>query len=76
MFNYGRWYCYYKSKGLDNKLLNENHFKELLMGNDVTFDTRKIFTDIKRGSGGLNSMNLTIKPEVNNRKVIKQPTES
>lgn len=46
------------------------------MGNDVTFDTRKIFTDIKRGSGGLNSMNLTIKPEVNNRKVIKQPTES
>nr|QWO71410.1 DNA polymerase [Termitomyces sp. T123] len=61
-----------KSKGLDNKLLNENHFKELLMGNNVTFDTSKIFTNIKRGSGGLKSMNLTIKPEVNNRKVIKQ----
>ena len=59
-----------KCKGLDNKLLNENHFKDLLSGNNVTFDTRKIFTNIKKGTGGIKSMNFTIKPEINNRKSI------
>jgi DNA polymerase type B, organellar and viral len=60
-----------KCKGLENKLLNENHFKELLGGNSVNIDTSKIFTNIKRGSGGIKSMKLTIKPELNNRKTIK-----
>ena len=60
-----------KCKGLDNKLLNENHFKELLSGNNVSIDTRKIFTNLKKGVGGIKSMNLTIKPEINNRKSIK-----
>jgi len=57
-----------KSKGLNNKLLNENHFKELLSGKNVYIDTSKIFTNLKTGSGGLKSMTLTIKPEVNNRR--------
>lgn len=61
-----------KCKGLDNKLLNENHFKELLVGNNVTIDTSKIFTDIKKGSGAIKPMKLTIKPEINNRKVIRK----
>nr|BAM29335.1 dpoB [Lentinula edodes] len=60
-----------KCKGLDNKLLNENHFKELLSGNNVTIDTSKIFTNLKKGTGSIKSMKLTIKPEINNRKFIK-----
>jgi hypothetical protein len=60
-----------KCKGLDNKLLNENHFKELLYGNNVNIDTKKIFTNIKKGTGSIKSMKLTIKPEINNRKYIK-----
>jgi len=61
-----------KFKGLDNKLLNKNQFKELLRGNNVTIDTSKILTDIKKGSGALNSINLTIKPEIMTNKVIKK----
>jgi hypothetical protein len=60
-----------KCKGLNNSLLNENHFKELLSGNNVYIDTNKIFTSLKKGSGGIKSMKLTIKPEINNRKTIK-----
>jgi hypothetical protein len=60
-----------KCKGLDNKLLNENHFKELLSGNNVSIDTNKIFTNLKKAVGGIKSMNITIKPEINNRKSIK-----
>lgn len=60
-----------KCKGLNNSLLNENHFKELLSGNNVNIDTNKIFTSLKKGSGGIKSMKLTIKPEINNRKNIK-----
>nr|QWO71407.1 DNA polymerase [Termitomyces sp. K2P1] len=60
-----------KCKGLNKKLLNENHFKELLSGKNVTIDTRKIFTNLKKGTGGIKSMNFTIKPEINNRKSIK-----
>jgi len=60
-----------KCKGLDNNLLNENHFKELLSGNNVNIDTSKIFTNLKKGTGGIKSMKLTIKPEINNRKTIK-----
>jgi hypothetical protein len=59
-----------KSKGLDNSLLNEDHFKELLLGHNVTIDTSKISTKLKTGSGGLKSMKLTIKPEIINRKSI------
>nr|AYE93213.1 DNA polymerase [Termitomyces sp.] len=60
-----------KCKGLDNKLLNENHFKELLSGNNVTIDTSKIFTNLNKGTGGIKSMKFTIKPEIINRKSIK-----
>jgi len=42
-----------KSKGLDNSLLNEDHFKELLSGKIVSIDTEKIFTTLKSGSGGI-----------------------
>jgi hypothetical protein len=59
-----------KCKGLKNNLLNEDHFKELLLGHNVTIDTSKIFTKLKTGSGGLKSMKLTIKPEIINRKSI------
>ena len=59
-----------KCKGLDNKLLNENHFKEFLAGNSVSFDSQKIFTNLKRGTGGIKSMMFTINPEINNRKTI------
>jgi hypothetical protein len=59
-----------KCKGLDNKLLNEDHFKALLAGKSINIDTNKIFTSLKTGSGGLKSMTLTIKPEVNNRSTI------
>jgi DNA polymerase type B, organellar and viral len=61
-----------KCKGLDNKLLNENHFKEFLSGNSVSVDTKKIFTNIKRGTGGIKSMMLTINPDINNRKSIQR----
>ena len=61
-----------KCKGLDNQLLNENHFKELLYGNNVTIDTSKIFTNLKKGTGSIKSMKLTIKPEINNRQIIKR----
>ena len=60
-----------KCKGLDNKLLNEKHFKDLLSGNNINIDTRKIFTNLKKGTGSIKSMKLTIKPEINNRKTIK-----
>ena len=60
-----------KCKGLNNSLLNENHFKELLSGKNVYIDTNKIFTKFNKGSGGIKPMKLTIKPEINNRKSIK-----
>jgi len=60
-----------KCKGLKNNLLNENHFKELLSGKTVSIETEKIFTTLKTGRGGIKSMNLTIKPEISNRKTIE-----
>jgi hypothetical protein len=58
-----------KCKGLNNKLLNEEHFKALLSGENVYIDTSKIFTNLKTGSGGIKPMTLTIKPEINNRRL-------
>lgn len=43
-----------------------------MAGKNINIDTTKIFTNLKTGSGGLKSMTLTIKPEVNNRKSIKR----
>ena len=59
-----------KCKGLNNKLLNENHFKEILAGKSISFESQKILTNLKVGSGGIKSMVLTIKPEIINRKTI------
>jgi hypothetical protein len=56
-----------KSKGLSNKLLTEEHFKTLLSGNEINIDISKIFTNIKTGSGEIKNINMTIKPELNNR---------
>jgi hypothetical protein len=56
-----------KSKGLDSKLLNEDHFKSLLSGNSVSIDISKIFVNFKEGSAGIKNMTINIKPEVNNR---------
>lgn len=61
-----------KCKGLDNKLLTEKDFKEFLAGNSVTFDSKKIFTSLTRGSGGIKEMKLKISPDINNRKTINK----
>jgi hypothetical protein len=56
-----------KCKGLKTDLLNEDHFKTLLAGNEISIDTSKIFVSVKKGSGGIKNMKMIIKPEINNR---------
>jgi hypothetical protein len=60
-----------KCKGLKTDLLNEDHFKSLLAGNEISIDTSKIFVSVKKGSGGIKNMKMIIKPEINNRITIK-----
>ena len=56
-----------KSKGIKNSLLNEDNFKELLLGKSVNIETSKIYTTLKKINAGIKHMNVTIKPENINR---------